>query len=210
MNFSLLLLLRPQIAPAKSHHFINNTIVVVISIATFPYKMMRSILRPRITRSLTLSSSLSQCSRVYLSTQPQEFKHPKAQALFEKIVATCSREDISALSKQVHKILGISISPNEFYYHGFGGKSSKAASEVVGAPVVEAPKQFDIKLVGFDASAKIKVIKEVRAIAGLGLKEAKDLVESLPKVVQKGVKPEQAEELKKTLEAIGAQVELVA
>ena len=68
---------------------------------------------------------------------------------------------------------------------------------------------FDLKLVGFDAKAKIKVIKEVRSIAGLGLKEAKELVESAPKVIQKDLKPEKAEELKAALEAVGAQVEVV-
>ncbi len=66
----------------------------------------------------------------------------------------------------------------------------------------------DVKLMGFDAKAKIKVIKEVRAISGLGLKEAKELVESAPKFLQKGLKPEQAEELKTRLEAVGAIVEI--
>ena len=67
----------------------------------------------------------------------------------------------------------------------------------------------EVKLVGFDAKAKIKVIKEVRAIAGLGLKEAKELVDSAPKVIQKDLKPEKAEELKAQLEAVGAQIEIV-
>lgn len=66
----------------------------------------------------------------------------------------------------------------------------------------------DVKLMGYDAKAKIKVIKEVRAIAGLGLKEAKEMVESAPKILQKGLKPEQAQELKERLEAVGAQVEI--
>jgi large subunit ribosomal protein L7/L12 len=67
-----------------------------------------------------------------------------------------------------------------------------------------------LKLVGFDAASKIKVIKEIRAmIAGLGLKEAKEMVESAPKVIQKDLKPEQAQELKAKLEEIGAQIELV-
>jgi large subunit ribosomal protein L7/L12 len=75
--------------------------------------------------------------------------------------------------------------------------------------VVEAKTIFDLKLVGFDAKAKIKVIKEVRAIAGLGLKEAKELVESAPKVIQKDLKQEKADELKAQLEAVGAEIELV-
>ena len=55
---------------------------------------------------------------------------------------------------------------------------------------------------------KIDVIKEVRAITELGLKEAKDLVESAPKPLKEGVKKEEAEEIKKKLEAVGAKVEL--
>ena len=66
-----------------------------------------------------------------------------------------------------------------------------------------------MKLTGFDAKAKIKVIKEVRAIAGLGLKEAKELVEGAPKIIKKDLKPEEAEELKKKLEEVGATIEIV-
>eukprot|EP00980_Cylindrotheca_fusiformis_P003659 scaffold818_cov136-Cylindrotheca_fusiformis.AAC.25 len=89
-----------------------------------------------------------------------------------------------------------------------GGVAQAGGAE----PVEEAQKEktiFDLKLLGFDAKAKIKVIKEVRSIAGLGLKEAKELVESAPKVIQKDLKPEKAEELKAQLEAVGAQVEVV-
>ena len=90
--------------------------------------------------------------------------------------------------------------------YGGGGKGGGAAAEEV---VEEAQKdKFDIKLAGFDAKSKIKVIKEVRAIAGLGLKEAKELVEGAPKVILKDLKPESAEELKEKLEAAGGQVEV--
>ena len=78
-----------------------------------------------------------------------------------------------------------------------------------GSAPVEEKTTFDIKLVGFDEKAKIKVIKEIRSIAGLGLKEAKELVESAPKVVLKDTKKETAEEIKAKLEEIGAQVEIV-
>ena len=84
-----------------------------------------------------------------------------------------------------------------------GGAAGDASAET------EAKTIFDLKLVGFDAKAKIKVIKEVRSIAGLGLKEAKELVESAPKVIQKDLKQEKADELKAQLEAVGAQVEVV-
>ena len=112
------------------------------------------------------------------------------------------------------KILGRTFRQNEFYYRGFGGRRVKGGAGASADDVAEAPKEevkstVDLKLAGFDASAKIKVIKEIRAITGLGLKEAKDLVESAPKVVQKAMKPEEAEELKKKLEEVGATIELV-
>lgn len=90
----------------------------------------------------------------------------------------------------------------------FAGDGSAAGSGEV-TPEPEAKTIFDLKLLGFDAKAKIKVIKEVRSITGLGLKEAKDLVESAPKVIQKDLKQERADELKVQLEAAGAEVEIV-
>ena len=75
------------------------------------------------------------------------------------------------------------------------------------APVEEEKTEFDIVLV--DAGAKkINVIKEVRAITGLGLKEAKDLVEAGGKTVKEAAPKEEAEEIKKKLEEVGAKVEL--
>ena len=78
---------------------------------------------------------------------------------------------------------------------------------VTGAPAAaeaaapaEEKTDFNIKLDGFDAASKIKVIKEVRAITDLGLKEAKELVESAPAVLRKGVKKEEAEQIKAKLE----------
>ena len=75
------------------------------------------------------------------------------------------------------------------------------------APVEEEKDSFTVTLK--DAGAeKIKVIKEIRAITGLGLKEAKDLVESAPKAVKEEVLKDEAEAIKKQLEAVGAKVEL--
>jgi large subunit ribosomal protein L7/L12 len=74
-------------------------------------------------------------------------------------------------------------------------------------PAEEEKTEFDVTLKSFGAE-KIKVIKEVRTITGLGLKEAKDLVEGAPKVVKEGATKEEAEEIKKKLEAVGAEVEV--
>ena len=85
-----------------------------------------------------------------------------------------------------------------------------AAAPVEAAPAA-APAEEKSEFTIFLASAgdkKINVIKEVRAITGLGLKEAKDLVEGAPKEVKKGVPKKEAEEAKKKLEAAGAKVEL--
>lgn len=90
-----------------------------------------------------------------------------------------------------------------------GGAAAPMAGQAGEEEVKEEKTIFDLKLIGFDAKAKIKVIKEIRAIAGLGLKEAKELVESAPKVVQKDLKQDKADELKAQLEAAGAQVEIV-
>ena len=75
------------------------------------------------------------------------------------------------------------------------------------AAAVEEKTEFNVVLVEAGAK-KIEVIKEVRAITGLGLKEAKDLVEGAPKELKAGVKKDEAEKLKKQLEAAGAKVEL--
>ena len=84
-----------------------------------------------------------------------------------------------------------------------------AAAPVAGgaAPAAEAKTTFDVVLKEAGAN-KIGVIKEVRAMTSLGLKEAKDLVEGAPKTVKEGVSKEEAEELKKKLETAGAKVEL--
>lgn len=75
------------------------------------------------------------------------------------------------------------------------------------APAAEEKTEFDVILTG-DGGKKINVIKEVRAITGLGLTEAKTLVESAPKAVKEGVNKEEAEKIKKQLEEAGATVEL--
>jgi large subunit ribosomal protein L7/L12 len=75
------------------------------------------------------------------------------------------------------------------------------------APAAEEKTEFDVVLTAAGAQ-KINVIKEVRAVTSLGLKEAKDLVEGAPKAVKEGVSKDEAEKIKKQLEAAGATVEL--
>jgi large subunit ribosomal protein L7/L12 len=82
-----------------------------------------------------------------------------------------------------------------------------AAGPAVAAEAVEEQTEFDVILTG-DGGKKIQVIKEVRAITGLGLTEAKTLVESAPKAVKEGINKAEAEEIKAKIEAAGGTVEL--
>ena len=82
-----------------------------------------------------------------------------------------------------------------------------AAAAAHAAEAAEEKDAFDVVLAAA-GDQKINVIKEVRAITGLGLKEAKDMVEAAPKVIKEGAKKDEAEALKKQLEAAGAKVEL--
>ena len=82
-----------------------------------------------------------------------------------------------------------------------------AAAPGAAAPVAEAKTEFTVVL-SAAGEKKINVIKEVRAITGLGLKEAKDLVEGAPKTVKEGINKQEADEIKKKLEAEGAKVEI--
>ena len=83
-----------------------------------------------------------------------------------------------------------------------------AAPAAAAAPAEEASSEVNVILASVPADKKIAVLKEVRAITGLGLKEAKDLVDGAPKAVKEGIKKEDAEAIKKQLEAAGAVIEI--
>ena len=93
----------------------------------------------------------------------------------------------------------------------FGVSAAAMAAPAAGGAAAEAAPEkteFDVVLAGFDAAAKIKVIKAVREITGLGLAEAKATVEGAPKTLKEAVSKDEAEELKKKLEEAGGKVEL--
>ena len=83
-----------------------------------------------------------------------------------------------------------------------------AAPAAAAAPAEDADAEVNVILASVPADKKIAVLKEVRGITGLGLKDAKDLVDGAPKAVKEGVKKEEAEAIKKQLEAAGATVEI--
>ena len=103
--------------------------------------------------------------------------------------------DLANLVKELEDKFGVSAAP------------VAVAGAAAGGAAAEEKTEFTVVLA--DAGAKkINVIKEVRAITGLGLKEAKEMVESAPKTIKEAVEKAEAEELKKKLEAAGAKVEL--
>ena len=91
----------------------------------------------------------------------------------------------------------------------FGVSAAPVAVAAVGAaaPVVEEKTEFDVILTGF-GDKKLNVIKAVRELTGLGLKEAKDMVEGAPKAVKEGVSKDEADKIKAALEEAGASVEI--
>ena len=111
--------------------------------------------------------------------------------------------EISEIVKELEEKWGVSaaapVAPVAAPAAGGGDEGDAAAEE---------KDEFDIEIVGFDSSKKIAVIKEVRSITGLGLKEAKDMVEGAPSIVKEAAAKTDAEEIKKKLEEVGAEVKL--
>ena len=121
-------------------------------------------------------------------------------------------EKITALIEEVKGLTVLELSELVHALEDeFGVSAAAMAAPAAGAgaaAAVEEKTEFDVVLAGFDAAAKIKVIKAVREITGQGLAEAKATVEGAPKTLKEAVSKDEAEELKKKLEEAGAKVEL--
>jgi large subunit ribosomal protein L7/L12 len=115
-------------------------------------------------------------------------------------IANMTVLELSEMVKELEEKFGVSAAaPVAMMAAGPGGDAGGAAAE--------EKTEFDVVLIA-PGDKKIGVIKEVRAITGLGLKEAKELVDSAPKPVKEGIAKEEAEQIKNQLEEAGAQVEL--
>ncbi len=118
-----------------------------------------------------------------------------------EFIANMSVLDLSELVKEMEEKFGVSAAaPVAMMAAGPGDAGGGAAAE-------EEQTEFDVILTAF-GDKKIQVIKEVRAITGLGLKDAKALVDEVPKPVKEGVAKDEAEKIKAQLEEAGAQVEV--
>ena len=120
-------------------------------------------------------------------------------------------EKITALIEEVKALTVLELSELvKALEEEFGVSAAAMAAPAASGPAEAAVEKtdFDVVLAGFDAAAKIKVIKAVREITGLGLAEAKAAVEGAPKTLKEAVSKDEAEELKKKLEEAGGKVEL--
>lgn len=115
--------------------------------------------------------------------------------------------EASELVKQIEEAFGVSAAAPAggmmMMAPGTGVPGAAAPAEEV-----EEKTEFDVILEEFPGDKKIAILKEVRAITGLGLKEAKDVVEATPKALKEGIAKEEAEDIKKKLEAVGAKVSI--
>ena len=116
--------------------------------------------------------------------------------------------ELSELVKALEDKFGVSASAAPAIAMPGMMPAAPAAADGEEAAEAEEQTEFDVQLKDF-GSKKIPVIKEVRAITGLGLKEAKEKVESAPVVIQEGIAKEEAEKTKEQLEALGAEVEII-
>ncbi len=114
---------------------------------------------------------------------------------------TLSLLEASELVKQIEEAFGVSAAAS-------AGVVMAAAPAAAAAEAVEEQTEFDLILEGFDAASKIKVLKAVREATGLGLGEAKALVEAAPKAVKEGISKDEAEALKKAIEEVGGKVSI--
>ncbi len=112
--------------------------------------------------------------------------------------------EASELVKQIEETFGVSAAASA----GVVMAAPGAAAGGDAGEAAEEKTEFDVVLESFDAAAKIKVLKEVRNATGLGLGDAKSMVESAPKTIKEGMPKEEAEALKKAIEAVGGKVTL--
>ncbi|KAK6150609.1 hypothetical protein DH2020_015541 [Rehmannia glutinosa] len=177
----------------------------------------QTLLRRPITPSPQIESPLKNPNLIRcFSASAQESKPAPSERVFGIVdeISGLTLLEISDLTEVLRKKMGIEempmmavMMPGMGFAPGMAGAKGKGGA---GAAKEEEKKEktaFDLKLEGgFDAAAKIKIIKEVRACTDLGLKEAKDLVEKAPTLLKKGVTKDEAEKIIEKMKGVGAKV----
>ena len=120
-----------------------------------------------------------------------------------QFIENMTLQELSDFIKKLEDKFGVSAAMPMMAAAGAGAAAPAAAAEAV-----EEQTEFNVILTAYEAEKKIQVIKVVRAITSLGLKEAKDLVEGVPKSVKEGVSKQEAESIKKQLAEVSGQVKV--
>lgn len=165
---------------------------------------MNSVLSCRATRAAPVVRALAARRPCLYHTSTVLQEQSKVNKIYERMM-WLDVVELNMLNKEIQQRLGMNVTFADGPSRASGASAGEGGEEGAAA---EAKTSFDVKLLGFDAKAKIKVIKEVRSVAGLGLKEAKELVESAPKTIMKDLKEDEANELKAKLEELGAEIEV--
>lgn len=176
-------------------------------------------------RNPSISSSIQSSSKINLTftrnyTTPAQESTKKAPSgkvtgIVDELTGLTLLEvmDLTEVLRQKMDVKEMPIMAVMMPGMGFGGAMKGAGKHGAAGPGKGEEKKeeklvFDVKLEGFDAAAKIKVIKEVRGFTDLGLKEAKDLVEKAPTLLKKGVTKEEAEKIIQKMKEVGAKVSM--
>ena len=128
---------------------------------------------------------------------------PKTDEILESL-KSLSLLEASELVKQIEEAFGVSAAASAGVVMAAPGDAAGGG----GGEAAEEKTEFDVILESFDAAAKIKVLKAVRNATGLGLGDAKALVEAAPKPIKEGISKDEAEALKKEIEEVGGKVTL--
>ncbi|XP_050235266.1 uncharacterized protein LOC126683427 [Mercurialis annua] len=143
---------------------------------------------------------------------PTEHRSPPTERVFKLVdeIAGLTLAEVAELSSIIMKKRGMTELPTVGVLKGGAGGLAGMGMKAPAAAAKEEKKPektvFDLKLESYEATSKIKIIKEVRSFTDLGLKEAKDLVEKTPAVIKGGVSKEEAEQIIEKMKAVGAKV----
>ncbi|CAK9327276.1 unnamed protein product [Citrullus colocynthis] len=143
---------------------------------------------------------------------PTQHRSPPTDRVFRLVdeISGLTLVEISELSSILRKKLGMTDMPVVGVMKpgatGLAGMGMKASSATAKEEKKAEKTVYELKLESYEASAKIKIIKEVRSFTDLGLKEAKDLVEKTPSVLKKGLSKEEGEQIIEKMKALGAKV----
>lgn len=183
----------------------------LISLILNPTRTQHHISRLK-TQSLPINKTWSHTTIAHESTSTQETKKAEPTPTVSKIVdemANLTLIEAMDLTELLRQKLGINEMPVMTVVMPGMSVTGKGSAKGGGGKAEEKKEEktaFDLKLEGFDAASKIKIIKEVRTFTDLGLKEAKDLVEKAPTLLKKGVLKEEAEKIIQKMKEIGAKV----